>query len=139
MKRRGFIQVSTLGAASSILVPQTVLASTTSMAGGLYYTKESPGRWNKKVGGHLPDISVAKGKSGTTIEVKTAHGMTGYEHYIVKHIVLNDKYEFINEKMFDPMKDKAAISQFSLGDYTGRIYALSVCNKHDTWLASSEI
>jgi len=65
--------------------------------------------------------------------------MNDYEHYIVKHIVLNDKYEFIAENMFTPGKDAAAISEFSLGDYSGKIYVLSVCNKHDTWVNNAEI
>ncbi|MBL4867919.1 MAG: hypothetical protein JKY67_16245 [Pseudomonadales bacterium] len=141
MERRGFIRLSALGAVTSIIVPKTVLASTPSMAmaGGLYYTKDAPGRWSKKVGGHLPNISVSKGTSGTQIEVVTSHGMSGYEHYITKHIVLNDKFEFINEKMFDPTKDKSPVSQFSLGEYSGRIHVLSVCNKHDTWLNVAEV
>ena len=65
--------------------------------------------------------------------------MTGYDHYIVKHMILNDKFEFIDEKMFDPTQDKAPISQFDLGNYSGRIHVLSACNKHDTWLNMADI
>ncbi|MBL4762819.1 MAG: twin-arginine translocation signal domain-containing protein [Gammaproteobacteria bacterium] len=136
MDRRSFIRLSALGVAAGIIAPRSVLASAANMAGGVYYTKDAPGRWSKKVGGHLPIISIAKASSLATIEVVTAHGMTGYEHYIVKHMVLNDHFEFMAEKMFDPMKDKAPISQFELGHYSGRIHVLSVCNKHDTWLNS---
>ena len=108
MNRRSFIRVSTLGAVTGIMAPTVVLASTASMAGGVYYTKEAPGRWSKKIGSHLPIIEV----SGKKIQVTTPHGMTGYDHYIVKHMILNDKFEFIDEKMFDPTQDKAPISQF---------------------------
>ena len=135
MDRRNFIRLSALGAATGIIAPTSVLASSASMAGGVYYTKDAPGRWSKKVGGHLPTIEV----SGKKIQVTTSHGMSGYEHYIIKHMVLNDKFEFIDEKMFDPMKDKAPISQFDLGAYTGRIHVLSACNKHDTWLNIAEV
>lgn len=135
MNRRGFIRLSALGAATGIVAPTAVLASTASMAGGVYYTKDAPGRWSKKVGGHLPTIEV----SGKKIQVTTSHGMSGYEHYIIKHMILNDKFEFIDEIMFDPMKDKAPISQFDLGKYTGRIHVLSACNKHDTWLNIAEV
>lgn len=135
MNRRGFIQLSALGATAGIIAPTSVLASSSNMAGGVYYTKDAPGRWSKKVGGHLPTIEV----SGKKIQVTTSHGMTGYEHYISKHIILNDKFEFITENMFDPMKDKAPISQFDLGSYTGRIHVLSACNKHDTWLNIADI
>jgi len=135
MNRRGFIRLSALGAAAGIIAPTTVLASSGSLAGGVYYTKDAPGRWSKKVGGHWPSIEV----EGNKIQVTTSHAMNGYEHYIVKHMVLNDKYDFITEKMFDPMKDKAPISQFELGNYSGRIYVLSVCNKHDSWLNVADV
>lgn len=139
MYRRSFIRLSALGAATGIIAPTAVLASTSGMAGGVYYTKDAPGRWSKKVAGHLPNISISKGSSGTTIEVVTSHSMSGYEHYIIKHIVLNDQFEFIAENMFDPLKDKAPVSQFSLGDYSGRIHVLSACNKHDTWLNIADV
>ena len=135
MNRRGFIRLSALGVTAGIIAPTGVLASSSSMAGGVYYTKDAPGRWSKKVGGHLPTIEV----SGKKIQVTTSHGMTEYEHYIIKHTILNDKFEFITENMFDPMKDKAPISQFDLGNYTGRIHVLSACNKHDTWLNIADV
>ena len=135
MNRRSFIRLSALGVATGIIAPTNVLASSSSMAGGVYYTKEAPGHWSKKVGSHLPIIEA----SGKKIQVTTPHGMSGYEHYIVKHTILNDKFEFITENMFNPMKDKSPISQFDLGDYTGRIHVLSVCNKHDTWLNISDV
>lgn len=134
MERRNFIHLAVAGSVAGIIAPSSVLAGSSSMAGGLYYTKSAPGRWNKKVAGHLPSIEVSKNSDGVNIQVVTAHGMTGYEHYIVKHIVLDDNFNFIAEKMFDPMKDKAAMSEFSLGKYRGVVNVLSVCNKHDTWL-----
>ena len=78
MNRRGFIRLSALGATAGIIAPTSLLASSSNMAGGVYYTKDAPGRWSKKVGGHLPTIEV----SGKKIQVTTSHGMTGYEHYI---------------------------------------------------------
>ncbi len=46
----------------------------------------------------------------------------------------------LGEKMFDPNIDQAAQSiHFIEGNYIGRIYAISVCNKHDTWIASTVI
>jgi superoxide reductase len=41
--------------------------------------------------------------------------------------------------MFNPDKDKAAISTFTLENYSGAIYALSMCNKHDLWLNSATV
>jgi len=41
--------------------------------------------------------------------------------------------------LFDPTKDTAAISTFTLRDYKGPIYALSLCNKHDLWLNGADV
>jgi superoxide reductase len=41
--------------------------------------------------------------------------------------------------MFDPLKDKAAISELSLEKYSGPVYILSVCNRHDTWMNVTEV
>ena len=65
--------------------------------------------------------------------------MKGYEHYIVKHIVLDKDYNFITEKVFDPAKDKAPISEHDLGAYKGEVNVLSVCNLHDTWLSVATV
>jgi superoxide reductase len=41
--------------------------------------------------------------------------------------------------LFDPSKDKAAISLFTLQDYSGPLYVLSMCNKHDLWLNATDV
>jgi superoxide reductase len=137
MDRRNFMQLALAGSAASVLTPATAQAAT--LAGGVYYTRESPGRWASKAATHVPFVEVSSGKEGVAIKVITSHEMKGYEHYIVKHVVLDKNYQFIAEKMFDPTKDSAAISSFNLGQYKGTIYVLSMCNKHDLWLASAEV
>jgi len=150
MDRRKFMRFAFSGAAAglaaSTLAPTRVLASTSTsaeteskMAGGVYYTKESPGRWAKKIGGHLPNIEVVKGDSATVVKIVTAHEMDPYAHYIVKHMVLDSDFNFIAEHMFDPTTDKAPISEISVGTYRGVVNVLSVCNKHDTWLNTAEV
>jgi len=146
MDRRKFMRFAFGGAAAAIVTPKLVLAASPStsstadnMAGGLYYTKESPGRWAKKIGGHLPNVEVVKGDGGSVVKIVTAHGMDPYAHYIVKHIVLDADFNFIGEQMFDPTKDKAPISEISVGTYRGVVNVLSVCNKHDTWLNTAEV
>ncbi len=138
MHRRDFIRLSVAGSAVGIIAPKLALARSSSMAGGVYYTKEAPGRWSKKAAGHLPTIEVLK-ESGINIKIVTPHEMKGYEHYITKHIVLDKDYGFIAEKIFNPSTDKAPISDFSLGNYSGRIHVLSVCNLHDTWLNFADV
>ena len=142
MDRRSFIRIGIVGAATGIIAPQSVLAGSLSqkinssnMAGGVFYTKESPGRWAKKAGAHSPIIE----KVDSGVRVVTGHPMKPNDHWIIKHVLLNEDFNFISENMFDPSKDKAAISKFSLPDNTDVVYALSVCNKHDSWLTMLEV
>ena len=65
--------------------------------------------------------------------------MKFYEHCIVKHVVLDSDFNFIAEHMFDAKKDKAPISEISVGNYRGVVNVLSVCNKHDTWLNTAKV
>ena len=145
MDRRKFIESAALGVSAGVILPTAALASKEICdtpiigAGGLFYTQDAPGRWSKKVAGHLPSVELISGGEGVTVKVLTGHEMKGYEHYIVKHMLLNEHFEFIDEKMFDPMKDKVPMSEFSLGDYSGRLNVVSMCNKHDVWLNHIDI
>ncbi|MDF1832450.1 MAG: hypothetical protein P1U52_08845 [Porticoccaceae bacterium] len=58
---------------------------------------------------------------------------------IVKYIVLDHEFNFIADQMFDPTKNKAAISEMSVVSYRGVVNVSSVCNKHDTWLNTVEM
>ncbi len=131
-----------LGVGAGAIVPGRILAAgsdRSSMAGGVYYTKEAPGRWSKKVGGHLPNIELDKAGGKVNVQVTTAHEMNGFEHYIVKHVLLDRNFEFIDEHMFNPEKEKIPVSTFELQQYSGPLYALSLCNKHDLWLNVIEV
>lgn len=142
MDRRSFIRISMAGAATSIIAPKLVLAgslnnkiSSNSMAGGLYYTKDSPGRWAKKAGSHSPILV----KTDSGVQVVTGHPMKAGKHWIVKHVLLDENFKFIDEHMFNPVADKSAVSDFKLNGKSGAVYALSVCNKHDSWLSVIEV
>ena len=142
MDRRSFIRLAVAGSAAGIIAPEIVLAgskkiSNNPMSGGIFYTKDSPGRWAKKAGPHSPIIQTSSGKGGLIVDVVTSHPMKGYKHYIVKHMLLDKDFNFIDEKVFDPMKD-SPVSQFTLKSHSGPIYALSVCNLHDSWLSVAE-
>ncbi len=140
--RRNFIQLGFAGIGSTFVAPGLVLAYTSeqqSMAGGVYYTADAPGRWGKKVQSHFPNIELEKGQDGAKIHVQTRHTFDGYDHYIIKHTVLDKDFNFIAENVFNPLQDKEPVSEFSLGKYSGPVYVLSVCNKHDTWMNIAEI
>jgi len=141
MERRDFIRLSVASVGAGIIAPTIALANTSKLAVGadIYYTKEAPGRWSGKVATHLPSIEIEKSGGKVTVKIVTAHEMKAYEHYIVKHVLLDQNYKFIDEKLFNPTKDQAAISIFTLHDYSGPIYALSLCNKHDLWLNKAEV
>ncbi len=141
MKRRGFIKLTSAGLGATLVAPVSVSAKNGNPppVSDIYFTKESPGRWKDKVAGHLPNIAIEKTGGKITVKITTSHEMKGYEHYIIKHILLDKNYKFIDEHMFNPEKDKAAISTFTLDTYSGPIYALSLCNKHDLWLNSAAI
>ncbi|MFA5921235.1 MAG: desulfoferrodoxin family protein [Methylococcaceae bacterium] len=142
MERRNFIRLSVASIGAGIVAPAIVLADSEKQVKGtsdIYYTKEDPGRWSGKVETHLPSIEIEKAGRKITLKVVTAHEMKGYEHYIVKHVLLDSNHKFLDEHMFDPAKDKAAISTFTLQDYSGPIYVLSMCNKHDLWLNAAEV
>ena len=142
MERRDFIRLSVVSVGTGIAAPTMVLANSEKQVKGasdIYYTKEDPGRWNGKVATHLPNIEIEKSSGKITVKVVTPHEMKGYEHYIVKHVLLDQNYKYLDEHMFDPTKDTAAISTFTLHDYSGPIYALSMCNKHDLWLNTAEV
>ncbi len=142
MDRRDFIRLSLAGGAASALPFSTAAQASCAdaRAGALYYTEESPGRWAKKVGSHLPILEKHQDEDGgLIIRVTTDHGMHGYRHYIVKHQLFDKTYRFLGEKLFDPEKDEA-VSEFKLPTgYRGTLYALSLCNKHDLWLNSLKI
>ncbi len=141
MERRDFIRLSVAGVGASIVAPAMVLADSSKQvaARDIYYTKEAPGRWSDKVATHAPSIEIEKTGGKVTVKIVTAHEMKGYEHYIVKHVLLDQNYKFIDEYLFNPTKDKSAISTFTLHDYSGPIYALSMCNKHDLWMNGAEV
>ncbi|MGZ8171772.1 MAG: desulfoferrodoxin family protein [Methylobacter sp.] len=141
MERRDFIRLSVASAGASLITPTLALAAGDEQAAAsrdIYYTKEAPGRWAGKVATHLPTIEITKAEDVTTVKIVTPHEIKGYEHYIVKHVLLDKNYKFIDEHLFDPTKDSAAVSTFTLKNYSGAVYALSLCNKHDLWLNSAD-
>jgi superoxide reductase len=130
-----------LGTTAAVIAPRIVLANPSPvnpfkspLAGSLFYTADSPGRWAGKEGGHVPTI----GRSGNTIEVTTGHEMDGFNHYIIKHTILDENFAFLRETMFNPEKD-SPVSQHDVSGLQNVVYALSLCNKHDAWLNALEL
>lgn len=140
MQRRAFIGgIGLVGLGAAVATPKVALAGadgpmSSKFAGSLYYTKNSPGRWAGKEGGHVPTIE----RNGKTIQVTTGHEMDSYNHYIIKHILMNTKLEFVHEKMFNPERD-SPISEHDISGLSNTVYVVSLCNKHDAWLNELKI
>ena len=139
MDRRSILKLSAAAGAGlfgPVLIPGLSHADRvgefqTPLAGGLFYTKERPGRWAKKAAGHLPIIE----RRSDRIRVTTRHPMTGYKHYIVKHMILDENFRYVREKVFDPGVDKP-VSEYDISDLKRSVYAISMCNLHDTWIST---
>lgn len=135
MDRRRFLESALLGGAA-LIVPGTALAAkrfdplTSPMAGAVYYTKKRPGRWSQNADSHLPLFE----RKGNALQVRTRHEMRGFAHYIVKHILFDRNFRMIGEKTFEPGKDWP-VSVYDITNMRGPLYAMSVCNLHDSWLA----
>jgi superoxide reductase len=137
--RREFIQLGF--AASALLLSPGRSAAQSSihvggpLAGGVYYTRESPGLWASLVREHVPKLESADGPGGSvTVTVTTDHEMDGYDHYIVKHTLLDRKFKVLGHKTFDPRRDRPESKYALLRGYRGPVFALSMCNRHDLWL-----
>ncbi|MDD4915354.1 MAG: desulfoferrodoxin family protein [Methylococcales bacterium] len=141
MKRRDFIRLSVASTGLGLISPAALAQAEKQLPAGadIYFTKDAPGHWAGKSATHVPVIEISKTGDSASLKITTPHEMKGYEHYIVKHVLLDKNYKFIDEHMFDPTKDSVAISNFLLKNYTGKVYALSMCNKHDLWVDMAEI
>ena len=76
--------------------------------------------------------------NNNNIEITTGHEMNGYEHYIIKHMLFDESFNLIREIMFNPEND-SPISNHDISQLKNKIYALSLCNKHDAWLNAYNI
>ncbi len=124
------MQVSILAVATFFLdVTRSAFASSQAFP-GIIYTKDSPGKWSRKISSHAPQISIDNRK----VTITTPHPMLD-QHYIVRHTLVLDNGHVIGEKTFFPSKDSKAISAFELPPgYKSKFYATSYCNQHDFWL-----
>ena len=99
------------------------------LAGSFYYTKNKPERCSNVKESHVPLLRL----KNNILVVSTPHEMKGYNHNIIKHIILNNKFKIFSEKNFDPSKE-VPLSRHTIPGYDCELFILSVCNKHDTWL-----
>jgi superoxide reductase len=130
MERRDFLKTSLLVAGASVaLGAERSFASPTTFPPGVIYTKDNPGRWAEKAGGHLPKVTVEGGR----VTIVTPHPMTE-KHFIVRHTLVAPDGTVLGEKTFTPAEARAESSFELPKGQGGTLYATSFCNLHDFWL-----
>lgn len=138
MDRRDFLKTALVvsgGLAVSSFAGESEAAS---YPDGVIYTKENPGMWKGKEGGHAPIIDVSGEADYRKVTVKTNHVMTE-PHFIVRHTIVSSDGKVLGSKVFTPA-DKQAVSTYELpAGYKGKLYATSFCNQHDLWLSETNI
>ena len=80
------------------------------LAGSLYYTKKKPGRWKNLMKSHVPTIEI----KDNFLEITTPHEMRGYEHYIIKLMILDEKFLFRIIGFFYSLVQKIGYSNLQL-------------------------
>ena len=146
MDKRSFLRLTLAGSGLGIFVPRIVHAALmesplkSALAGGLFFTEDALGRWNKGTAAHhIPKIDKQTTGGKLKLQVAVDHPMDGLDHFIVKLELLNKDLKFMQEHLFKPTVDKKPEFVFDVPDYHGTLYALSMCNKHDVWLNAIEV
>jgi len=133
--RRTFLKGGII-AASALVAGSVNIAGATSAPPytNIIYTAANSGKWNKKVGSHLPSITV----EGNKVTLFTKHGMAA-KHFIVRHTLVLEDGTVVGGKVFTPT-DAEARSSFELpAGYKGKIFGTSFCNLHDFWVNEAMI
>lgn len=146
MDKRSFLRLTLAGTGLGFFVPKTVYAALqesplkSKLAGGLFFTEDALGRWNKGTAAHhVPQLQKQTTAGKTQLHVAADHPMDGLDHFIVKHQLLNQDLKFLQEHLFKPTVDKKPEFVFDLADYHGPVYAVTMCNKHDVWINMIEV
>ncbi len=127
--RRNFLKGGLFTASALVLGSATIASAASTPYTNVVYTADNPGKWGKKVGSHLPSITV----EGNKVTLFTKHGMTE-KHYIVRQTLVLEDGTVVGGKVFYPT-DSEAKSTFEIpAGYKGKIFATSFCNLHDFWV-----
>jgi superoxide reductase len=131
---------------ASVALAGPVLANTSqvelqgalrALAGKFFFSSDNPGRWKGKEKGHSPLIKVDMDGNNALIRAATQHPMAP-DHFIIKHILMDQNFDFMAEQVFDPIFDMPR-SRFEISGYSGQFYIVSLCNLHDNWINMATI
>jgi superoxide reductase len=146
MDKRSFLRLTLAGSSLSIFAPKAVYAAVmesplkSKLAGGMFFTEDALGRWNKGTATHhIAQIEKQTTGGKTQLHVASAHPMDGLDHFIVKHQLLDRDLKFMQEHLYKPTMDKKPEHVFDVGNHHGVVYAITVCNVHDLWVNMIEV
>ena len=146
MDKRSFLRLTLAGGGLSLFLPKAVYAAMmesplkSKLAGGMFFTEDALGRWNKGTATHhVAQIEKQTAGGKTQLHVTSAHPMDGLDHFIVKHQLLNQDLKFLQEHLYKPTVDKKPEFTFDVGNHHGVVYAITVCNVHDMWVNMIEV
>jgi superoxide reductase len=153
-ERRDFLKLVAAGPAGALLLPlfaetgrgtlaadvECAAAALGKLPANIIYTKEQPGIWKGKEGGHIPSLTPAKSGDGLTLKVVTKHPMSE-THYIVRHTVVGECGKVLGAKTFSWKDQPESTHEVKLeaGQKLDHVFVLSYCNLHDLWLAHVEL
>ena len=129
LRRRDIAKSALLGVVA-VSVPAAVHAAESASFQNVVFTKENPGHWAGKEGGHVPAATV----SGDTLTVRTPHPMSD-AHFIVSHTVVLDGGKYLDRATFTA-KDQPVSTHTLPAGYKGGVTVTSACNLHDLWAAT---
>jgi superoxide reductase len=93
--RREFLKSSVVAASVLALGRALPVQASVDKLSGVIYTKDDPGKWGKKVGSHLPSITV----EGSKVTLDTKHPMSA-KHYIIRHTLVLEDGTVVGAKTF---------------------------------------
>lgn len=146
MDKRSFLRLTLAGGSLGLFVPKAVYAALmesplkSKLAGGVFFTEDAVGRWNKGTASHhVAQIEKQSTGGKTQLHVASQHPMDGLDHFIVKHQLLDKDLKFMQEHLYKPTVDKKPEHVFDLGNHKGAVYAITMCNVHDLWINMIEV
>ncbi len=132
--RRDFMKCGLVAGSALLIGGVSSAGASAAPYTNIIYTADNPGRYGKKVGSHLPSITV----EGSTVTVFTKHGMSE-KHFIVRHTLVLADGTVIGAKVFSGNAPEAKSSFELPAGYKGKIFATSFCNLHDLWLNEATV
>jgi len=132
--RREFIKITAAaGCVMAFNSTPEVFAQNKPLYTNIIYTRDNPGKWEKKVDSHAPEMTI----NGDKVEVVTKHPMSD-THFIVRHTLVLEDGTYVGAATFTPA-DKPQSSYSLPKGYKGKVYVTSFCNQHDFWLTETTV